>query len=226
MVDEIKKEKARKLRYTKPVVKGISREDIFSALYDMTDRCSEAMYLCDTDAETILESLCGDEDDFYQFRMELADTESQIEMLLSDLNEGYVPELFDDFFVTVNDCHEELLGYDSYEEDYYGLNVYEYKYATEESRKRLERHTKKEILDTMAICFNIYTSFLSLRYRYDNLTAALDILREKNLTEIKGASALNDAYEKYNSDGCCKWSASSIELDMVARLMPAEAWLR
>lgn len=118
--EEIRREKAKQLRYRKPIVKDLNLQSIQEQLWDIQEECENVRWFEDSDEETLIEALDGDEDEAYEFRMMFADLCAECEAMQNDLEEIWVPECFDIFFVTVGAGNEYggLLGYDSFEGDY------------------------------------------------------------------------------------------------------------
>ncbi len=52
--EETKREKARQLRYKKPIVRDINIETITEELWDITEECNNVKYYFDTDDDTLL----------------------------------------------------------------------------------------------------------------------------------------------------------------------------
>lgn len=219
-------EKARKLRFRKSAARGLTLDEIRDTLWEIQDRCEEVIWWCDNDSDCV-DALIGDEDSGEEFKMQMSDLQSDVERMVEDLRDAYVPECFDAFFVdmTGGSRMSQLMWYDESEQDYFSLEPWENEYARDECHKKLMRMTKEELLEATAYCLKIYTSFLSLRTRAAELEAALDILRDRNGDVLKAASSLNRAYDDYVRSGCWGFSAEAGALDRIAGAMPSEAWL-
>ena len=132
---EEKRKKAKALRYRKAIVKDINLDRIKEELWEIQEACDDVRYYFDD--ETLLNALDGDEDETHEFKMMFADLCAETEQMWHDLHEEYIPEYFDDFFVTVSEG-ETLLGFDAFEGDYFGLGgTTEEDLARKESRKRI-----------------------------------------------------------------------------------------
>ena len=121
-----------------------------------------------------------------------------------------------------------LLGYDSYEQDYFGLSCPE-AFAEDESKKALKQLTKDNLIAASRQCFRIYQSFIALRHRYDCLKTAMDILRDENTGYLQMIKQIDEMYEKADeeSDGFrYKWCKSVRELDRILGNLPQEAWIQ
>lgn len=227
---ETKRQKAKQLGYRKPVVKDLNLESIYQELWDIQEQCEDVHWYFDTDDETLLNALDGDEDEAYEFKMMFADLCAECEKMLEDLRAEWVPKCFDKFFVAAGagEDYGGLLGYDSYEQDYFGLSCTE-AFAEDESKRALKQLTKDNLIAASRQCFRIYQSFIALRHRYDCLKAAMDILRDENTGYLKMIKQIEEMYEKADeeSDGFrYEWCKSVRELDRILGNMPQEAWIQ
>lgn len=60
------------------------------------------------------------------------------------------------------------------------------------------RFTKEQILKGGRRCFRITLNYISLKSRYEDLKASMDIIREKNKGELDILKNINNLYEKAN----------------------------
>ncbi len=226
---ETKRIKAMNLRYKKPIAKGLNLDDIKNTLWDISEACSDVQYYIDEDDDTLLNALDGDEDDAYEFKMMFSELSAECEQMQYDLKDEYIPEYFDLFFVAVNKGGE-MLGYDVYEQDYYGLRTYESRFANEEAVKKMKTLTKDQLIEAIQCCFGIYQAYIGLTYRYDCIKAAMDILRDENTGRLKMARQVEELYEKASEDtDGFKWSgggAALKEFDRLLENMPQEVWIQ
>lgn len=155
--EETKRYKARQLRYKKPIVKKLNVDSIREVLWNIQEECENVHWYFDTDEDTLINALDGDEDEAYEFKMMFADLCAECERMSNDLDEEWVPECFDIFFVAVGAGEDfgGLLGYDTYEQDYFGLTCEE-AWAEDESKKVLKRMTKDELIEASRQCFRVY----------------------------------------------------------------------
>lgn len=228
--EETKRLKAMNLRYKKPLAAGLNLDDIQSALWDINEACGDVQYYIDSDDETLINALDGDEDDAFEFKMMFADLSAECEQMQYDLRNEYVPEYFDIFFAAVNK-RGDMLGYDIYEHDYYGLNNFESGLANEEAKKKLKRLTKDELIEAAQWCFGVYQSYISLQHRYDCIKSALDILRDENTGYLQMVQQIEELYEKANEEtnGFQRNFGTKSALDDLNTLlenMPQEAWIQ
>lgn len=198
--EELKQYKAKQLRYKKPIARDMNLDFIREQIWNMGDLISDVQWFVD-DHENLTNALAGDEDEAYEFQMAFSDLAAELQHFEEDLEEGYVPECFDDLFPAAGaSFFGGFLGYDSYEHDYYGLEPYEYKWSEDEAEKRICRMTKKELLEAVGACLKVYSSYVALQYRYDCLEASLKIIQEKNLEGLKLVKAIEEQYEKAEGD--------------------------
>lgn len=228
--EETKREKARQLRYKKPIVKNLNLMNIQEELWDIQEECENVHWYFDTDEDTLINALDGNEDEAYEFRMMFGDLCAECERMREDLEEEWVPDCFDKFFVAIGAGEDfgGLLGFDSYEQDYFGLSCTE-AFAEDESKKALERMTKNDLIAAARQCFRVYQSFIALRHRYDCLKSAMDILRDQNTGYLQMVKQIEEVYEKAEKESFgfrynhCK---EVIELDRILGNMPQEAWIQ
>jgi len=219
---------AKNMRYKKAIVKDLNLEKITEELYEIVYACNDVEWYClFDDDETLINALDGDEDEAYEFKMMFSDLAAESEQLLTDLRYEYVPDCFDDFFVAINGDRvgNGLLGWDSYEQDYYGISLWDGDARTE-SVKRLKRFNKDTLIDIAHLCFKIMYSYIGLKYRYDCLKASIDILREQNTGYLEMTRQIADLYEKANETGFYFADEHTRELDNLIAHMPQETWLQ
>lgn len=231
--EEKRREKARNLRYKKPILKELNWETITSELYDMQEACSEAAYYIESDDKDMLYSaLDGNEDDVEEFKMQFTTLENELEMLMNDLNGGeyYLPleDDFNDFFAAIGSSSEagfDVYGYDSFEGDYFGLGTYESEYAVREATERLKRLTKADLIERAQLCFKIAFNYIALRVRYNDLEAALDILRAENHGITATIKEIEKAYERAEADKFYDWDKPTRDFEQLIRQLPDRVWI-
>ena len=228
--EETKREKAKQLRYKKTIVKNLNLASIREELWDIQEECEGVHWYFDTDEDTLINALDGNEDEAYEFKMMFGDLCAECNKMIEDLDEEWVPDCFDKFFVAIGAGEDfgGLLGFDSYEQDYFGLSCTD-AFAEDESKKALERMSKNDLIAAARQCFRVYQSFIALRHRYDCLKAAMDILRDQNTGYLQMVRQIEEVYEKADKESFgfryknCK---EVIELDMILNNMPQEAWIQ
>lgn len=225
--DETRKNKAFQLRYKKPIVKDINLWTIQEELDNISCECDEVRYYWESDDDTLLNALDGDEDEAYEFKMAFSDLCAECEQMREDLRNEYVPECFDLLFVSVGagDYGNGYLGWDSYEQDYFGINFTD-SFVEGKAAKRLKQMTKDQIIECVGECLKVLYAYIGLRYRYDSLKAAFDILRDKNTGILKVAKAINELYEKCEEVFFYEYSEPMREFKEMLAALPQEAWIQ
>ena len=150
--NEIRQEKARKMRYKKPISKALNLEQIRSDLNDIQGDAQELAWT--EDDEALVAALDGDTDEAWEFRMAFSDLVADAERMERDLDESWVPECFDTFFPAVG-TRGGYLGFDEYEGDYFGIEAWEDDYAERCARDKLMQMRKADIFDAAGACLRI-----------------------------------------------------------------------
>ena len=174
----------------------------------------------------MLDELIGDEEESFELKMAFSTLEYDCYRMLQDLDNEWIPEFFDDFFGTIAGRNfGGMLGFDSYEGDYFGLSDYEARWATEECEKRMLNHTKKEIVESYSVCFRVAVNYMSLRSRYDGLKSYIDILNGQNTGFLATVKRIEELYEKITGDIFPSWDDIN-EFDSLLGNMPDEVWIQ
>lgn len=228
--DEKRRIKARQLRYKKPIVRNLNLDSIKEELFDIQGECEDVHWYFDTDDDTLVNALDGDEDEAYEFKMMFGDLCAECERMRGDLEEEWVPDCFDLFFVAAGagDSWGGIWGYDSYEQDYFGLSCADV-FAEDEAGKQLKRMTKDDLIAAARQCFKVYQSFVGLRHRYDCLKAAMDILRDQNTGYLQVARQIEELYDKAEEETFgfkYAYGRYNAELDRFLGNLPQEAWIQ
>lgn len=228
--EETKRNKAIQLRYKKPIVNNLNIDFIRSDLWDIQSDCEEVHWYTDSDdgEDSLLNALDGDEDEAYEFKMAFADLCEECDRMSEDLDEEWVPDCFDLFFVAAGagESHGGLLGWDAYEGDYFGINGQE-SWAEDEAKKKLKQMTKDEFIAAARQCFRVYHAYIGLRTRYDSLKAAIDILRDQNTGILQAVKEIERLYEKASMEQgwYAKYSKEWKEFERYTDALPPEAWI-
>lgn len=229
--EETKRRKAQHLRYKKPIVRDLNLDSIKEELWGIQSECEDVRWYFDTDDDTLINALDGNEDEAYEFKMMFADLCAECEQMISDLHEEWVPDCFDRFFVAIgaSDFNGGLLGYDTYEQDYFGLSCTD-AYAEDECKKALKRMTKDDLIVAARQCFRVYESYIALRHRYDCLKAAMDILRDENTGYLQMVKQIEEVYEKAEEESFGfryqTYGEHMRKLDGYIEALPQEVWLQ
>lgn len=222
-----KQEKAKELRYKHAMLSELNLDTIQSKLEDINEFCSEIRYWYDNE-EALINALDGDEEEAFEFRMLFLALAAECDSLNDIFYENYITEHFDDFFVgimTGGNGSFRMIGYDSYEEDYFSLTQYETDLASNESAKRLKRLIKDELISTCGQCFGIAMSYLNIRYKYDYLRAAYDILLDKNTSYLEAVKEIEKAYIAADESDWYEYSDAVREYEKLISALPDRAWI-
>lgn len=228
IVEKAKREKARNLRYRKPIVRDLNLEHITEALWEIQEACGEIRWFVDSDdgEDTLISALTGDEEEAWEFKQAFAMLEAEANEMADDLEEEWVPECFDAFFCAIGgaDVGGGMLGFDEFEGDYFGLSGYETRLAEDLTSERVQRMTKKDLLDAAGQCFRVAMSYQGLQSRYDNLKAAIDILRGENKSLLQMVKDIEKAYEKAEEADFYGYDENE-ELNRLLEALPDRAWV-
>lgn len=160
--------------------------------------------------------------------MTFADLCAECERMLEDLNEEWVPECFDIFFVSAGagETYGGLLGFDTWEKDYFGLGCTE-SFAEDEAKKKLKQMTKDELIAAIRQCFKVYSAYIGLRNRYDSLKAAIDILRDENTGYLQVVKEIEELYEAASErqGQYAEYSKEWKEFERYTNSLQQEAWI-
>lgn len=223
--------KAKELRYKRPIVRDLNLDSITEWLWEAVEACSEIHWYTDSEdgEDSLLNAMDGDWDEAEEFKIAFGDLEAEIDHFQNELNDWreIVENCFDIFFVGIKagNVGGGYLGYDDFEGDYFGLNGLGIELAEEVGADKVMRMTKKQILEAAGMCFTVAMNFISLRSRYDNLKAAIDILRDKNTALLTEAKAIEDAYEKAAAVDFCSWKDETRDFDRLINNLPDRAWI-
>ena len=227
--EETKRNKAKQLRYKKPIVRDLNLDSIEQDLWDIQSECEDVRWYTDsTDGEdSLINALDGDEDEAYEFKMAFADLCAECERMNEDLKAEWVPECFDIFFVAAGagETAGGILGFDAFEGDYFGISCDDC-FAEDEARKKLKQMTKDDLITAARQCLKIYQAYIGLRNRYDSLKAAIDILRDQNTGYLQAVKEIEKLYEAVTKDGwTSKYGKESTEWERYTDALPPEAWI-
>lgn len=229
-MDETKRRKARELRYKKPIVKNLNLDFIKQDLWDIQEKCEAIKWYTDSEdgEDSLINALDGDEEEAYEFKMMFADLCAECEQMSYDLDDEWVPECFDIFFVAAGAGKTSggLLGWDDFEQDYFDIGCSD-AFGEDEAKRKLKQMTKDDLIVAVRQCFKIYQAYIGLRNRYDSLKAAIDILRDQNTGYLQVVKEIEKLYEevikpenRYND-----WSKATKDFRRLLDALPQEVWI-
>ena len=230
--DELKREKARKLRFKKPICKNLNLYEMRNSVSEMLEMCDEVRYWTDTENETLLNALDGNEEEEFEFKLMFSDLSAELERFSEDIySRWYSPmdeteEVFDDILVSIGagDYTGGYLGWDSYEGDYFGLDVSD-EYITGEKAKKIKRMTKDQMIEAYSYVLKTVYAYIGLCDRFTSIRAALDILRNQNVTYLKEVKRIEELHAQCDALGWWHHGPEQRELDRLLSALPQEAWL-
>lgn len=215
--------KAKSMRYKHPLVSDLNIEKIRERLEEMIEECGDVRWICNDEQTGLdaLEYIIGDRDEAFELLTDFSGLSYDCERMFNDLNECWIPDQFDDLMCAVYTDHDDgdLYGFDKCEGDYYGLDTYEKEWAIKESKERMMRMTKSDLIDAMQQSMSIALQFKGIMYRYDCLKAAIDILRDEfggQLETVKEIERLYDS-DDYKTDR---------QFESLVKSLPDEAWIQ
>lgn len=221
--ERLRREKAKNLRYKRAISADLNFETITSNLWEMQETASNICWWCTQGDETMLDELIGDEEESYELKMAFSTLDADCYQMIEDLDNEWIPECFDDFFGAI--AQGRMMGYDSYEGDYFGLNDgYETELAQREARERLKRYTKDQLIDAYRTCFRVAVNYLGIRNRYDGLKSYIDILNGVNTGFLSEVKRIEELYELVTVEYPKRENV--LEFERLVGNMPDEVWIQ
>ncbi len=228
---ETKAEHSRRLRYKRPALASLGYDTIIQELEEIREACLDIQYYIDSDEDTLLAALDGDEEEEFEFKIAFSGLSGNCEDLyekLLDVRTGYSRsgwQEFDDCIVSLIGNRYNMVGFDGYEEDYYALTGYESDLAFTEAGKRMMRHAKAEMLSIIGQALGCVIAFLDVRQRYDYLKATMDILRDENTSLLAQIKAIEKAYYAAEAVNFRPWEPAVEDFDRLLDALPDIAWV-
>ena len=229
-----KADQCRNLMYKRSMLSELNLFTIQDSLSDMTEACSNIHYAFDDD-ETLITAFDGNEDEAHEFILSFSDLDYEIERLYEKLDEMYGyhddPERdFNDVTVALIGEWFDILGFDSFREDYFVFDTrYMEEIAVEESQKRVMRKTKKELLDEIGKTMAFLLKYIDVKSRYEYMKATVDIFKNENIAVLGVIKSINDKYnELFDRNGKIdRWHKEKEirEFDKMAGDLPEKYWV-
>lgn len=214
-------ERARTLRYKKSALASLGWDAMWNEIYEIEEACSDVHWYFENDEDTLLAAIDGNEEETFEFKMAFGELEGKCELLRQAVSEQYgISDYFDDCTVALIGNRYDVVGFDSFQEDYFSLTSYEMDLATTEAGKRMMRHTKSEMLSMIGQCLGITLAFIDLRQEYDYLKATMDIIRDKNTSILEAIKEIEKAYETIADS-----YDNELTFDMLIKNLPEKMWL-
>ena len=229
-----KAEQCRSLMYKRSMVNELNYFEIHESLTDMMEVCSNIHYAFDDD-EMLINAFDGNEDQAHEFIMTFSDLDVEIERLYESLEEMYRYEddperKFNDMTVSLIGEWFKLLGFDSYRNDYFSFdNPISEEIAADESRKRIMRKTKKEILDEIGLTMTFIIRYIDIKLRFECMKATIDIFQDENVAVLGVIKDINDKYKGLfdKSGELDDWHKGKEirEFDKIVNDLPEKYWV-
>ena len=225
------RQRARALRYQRPALATLGWETITSEIQAILDACEEIRWIEDS-SDVTQEVMYGDEDEGCGYQLDFSQLAGDAERLQSAMYDAFGEEsedgntTFDDCTVALLGNRFECIGFDSLENDYFGLTRYEADAAQKESAKRVMRMTKAEMISTIGQNLGLLLAFYDLRQRYDYAKAALATATEHNMETLRAVKAIEDAYEEWaNEEFNSRYGKAWDRLEKAANDLPDVFWI-
>lgn len=200
----------------------LNLEQIRINLAEMDEACSNIRWYLGREVDE-LEELLG-EDDAIEFKASFGALADDIERIQEETGDIWVPDYFDDFMAAVHPDGRGILGYDSWEEDYFPLSTFQTEAACREAAERLQRKTKRELIDCAHIVMGIVCQYMAVKYRFDSLSAAFDVLMERSEQQLRAVREIEEAWAAAEADDFNDWKESTRRLDRLLRSLPDRIW--
>lgn len=215
-------ERAKALRYKRSALSTMGYDQITRELDEISEVCDDIRWAFDD--EDVTQAIMDGEDDDIGYRMEFSELSALVDRLREQIY-AIEPQDYDDCTVALIGNRFSLVGFDGYEEDYFSLCSYESELATTEAGKRLMRHTKAEIISQIGQSVGMMMAFYDLRQRFDYIQAALGVLVDKNLETLHMIRGIEEAYSKWDENGCRQYGPELRQLETLADAMPEKYWV-
>ena len=225
---QIRKEKAKKLRYKRAILRDMNLYAIKDWAYEASSECYEYAYADMNNYEELVNTFDGDTDEASAYQLAFSSLENDISGFMDDLEGKWVPECFDDMILGIcGEYDSPMVGYDDFEGDYFGLGeMWERECALSEANARLMKMKKTELIEAAGQVIRIALSYMALRHRADDLETAAEIVRGMNNGLIRDVQAVNKMYEEWADAEWRTKEEKEAALDRAVLALTEEAWVR
>jgi hypothetical protein len=160
------------------------------------------------------------EGQYYQEYKELFDELSDgANQLYYDITESEVRDNWDDMTVALLGETQKVLGYDSIENDYFGmLNRYDEEYAVQKAAERIERLTKRDMIRIFRKVMVTLVLFFDIKAAHDCLAAIMEELDSKGALLQGKVDAMTRLYYKLDEE-------NQEEFDSLLKDLPQRMWV-
>ena len=225
-----KEQRTRALRYKRPALASMGYEHIQSELEEIIGACDDVAWFAG-DIDTLTDALDGSDEEAHEFMMACGDLFGKAGLLLEELYEvgewdsDGIARRYDDCTVALIGNRYDVVGFDTFQEDYFSLTKYDTDLAESEAGKRLMRHAKAEMLSIIGQSVGILVAFLDVRQRFDYLKATLDVLHDKNHSVLQAVKDINTAYEKAEAVRFNDYHQEAKEFERLLWAVPERMWV-
>jgi len=231
-----KAEQSKNLRWRKPALAGLNYYEMTDKLDEIQEACGDIHWAYDDD-ETLINTLDGDEEEAWEFKMAFSELEAEAYQLSEKFFEVFrnyadTEDIDHDFEKAFNDCSVALIGntfnavgYDGVQEDYFNLTGYQQGLAFTESGKRIMKLTKKEMLSQIGQTLGIILSFQNVELKYEYLKATIDIFRDENTSILKQIKSVEQAYKLAYEIDFEEWDERTKDFDRLVAQLPEKIWI-
>lgn len=221
-----KSARTRKLRYSKSIISNFNYEEICNTLYDIQEACGEIRYI---DDDTLTDML-QDEEEAYEFKMMFSELDSKSERLNELLNDYRdnedISEYFDELTAGISEgSGVTYYAWDSVDEDYYKVTSFEGDICVQEAQKKLMRMKKDDLIACANRTFRIILAYLDLKYKYDYLSATMEMLQDEQRGLIDMAKEIDRLYILADADNWEYYSDSLKNYEKVLATVPERMWI-
>ena len=225
-----KEQRTRALRYKRPALASMGYEHIQSELEEIIGACDDVAWFAG-DIDTLTDALDGSDEEAHEFMMACGDLSGKAGLLLEELYEvgewdsDGIARRYDDCTVALIGNRYDVVGFDTFQEDYFSLTKYDTDLAESEAGKRLMRHAKAEMLSIIGQNVGILVAFLDVRQRFDYLKATLDVLHDKNHSVLQAVKDINTAEEKAEAVRFNDYHQEAKEFERLLWAVPERMWV-
>ena len=154
--------------WKKSMLQHLNLSDILECLYEISDNGDMYGYACDEEGES----------GYYQeYKDQFDELSAGAYSLWETLQNFDLREKWDDMTVALLGETQKVLGFDSIEQDYFGmLGRWDEEFAVEEAVKRIERLTKRDMIKMFRNVMVTLVLFFDIKTAHDCLTSIVQEL--------------------------------------------------
>lgn len=219
--DEVIRNNARNMRWKSPAIYDLKKDNILEELQEITDVCDNASY--DLMTDEILEH--DDEEELRIAFQTLSNKAYSLQCAIENLDEYSLDVNFDSYIVNLFGEIYKVQGFDSYEEDYFGLTSCEIGLALEKTAEKLMRLTKQRLIGGFRQAVGTALSYLIIRQDYYYLLASTNFYNAEKREQLNLVKSIVEQYEKANEDNFICYYDSVKKFNSLTECLPDTVWL-